>query len=61
MVWNVTKEDIVVRRVVSNQDSWPTESDAAIPPSQLTWMPKTPLADWLQAGRLSWPRVDEFD
>ncbi len=61
MVWNVTAEDIVVRRVVANQDSWPTEADSAIPPSELTWMPKTPMADWLQAGRLSWPGVDEFD
>ncbi|MGB3715074.1 MAG: hypothetical protein WA996_11655 [Candidatus Promineifilaceae bacterium] len=48
-------------RVVSNEDSWPSESDTAIPPSELTWMPKTPMADWLQAGRLSRPGVDEFD
>jgi hypothetical protein len=53
-------EEIVVRNVVSNQDSWPTEEESAIPPSQLAWAPKTPLADWLEVGRLSWPAVDEF-
>jgi ribonuclease Z len=61
MVWNVTKDNIVVRNCVPNMDSWPVEWDKARPLSELTWKQLTPMSDWLEAGRLGWPGVDEFD
>jgi ribonuclease Z len=61
MVWNVTPEDIATRHVVVNPDSWPTQHGGGKPPEQLTWEPHHPMSEWLAAGRLSWPGVDEFD
>lgn len=61
MVWNITKDDIRVRRTIFNEDSWPAHEEGMLPPEKLTWEPHHPMSDWLDAGRLSWPGVDEYD
>ena len=61
LVWNITPYEVVGRRVVFNEDTWPTEAEGAKPPQELTWEPHHPMSDWLAQTRVTWDDVDQFD
>ena len=56
LVWNVTKDAITVRETVGQPHTWPSRSKltgARIEPEL-----RTPISDWLDAGRLDTREVD---
>jgi ribonuclease Z len=58
MVWNVTRDEILVRKAAYDEDSWTaTEPGDPLPaPGQLT-----DLSPWLKEAKITWPGIDEFE
>ena len=50
LVWNVTKDEIRVRKVVGNDDAWPAAPPKPAGPPDPS--ERTKLSDWLEAGRV---------
>lgn len=63
LVWNITKQDVRVRRVVVNEDAWPAKPLS--PPSQPDAKLRTPFTPFVDQGRLDLskelaPLIDQF-
>ena len=57
MVWNITPESITTRQLVNTADTWPQPEENRKPGTRGK---ATPMSDWLSAGRVAFPGVDEF-
>jgi ribonuclease Z len=58
MVWNVTKDDVLVRKAAYDEDSWTAvePGEPLPPPGEFT-----DLSDLLKEAKLTFPGIDEFD
>ena len=57
MVWNITPESITTRQVINTPDTWPQPEENRKPG---TLGKPTPMSDWLAAGKVTFPGIDEF-
>ena len=60
IVWNVTKDDIKVRKVAYSEDSWPVKEPGG-DPNKLPRGKVTPKSKWLADGLLTWPGIDDYE
>jgi ribonuclease Z len=58
MVWNVTKDEVLVRKAAFDEDSWTAvePGEPLPPPGEIT-----DLSDLLKEAKLTFPGIDEFD
>jgi ribonuclease Z len=58
LVWNVTKDGILIRKAAYDEDSWTAKEpgEPLPPPGELT-----DLSDFLKGAKLTWPGIDEYE